>query len=411
MRLFSAAFLLATIAVPAVVNAQAFTPGYIVADGDTLRGEVALGTEAENAAGVRFRRAIGAEAARYVPAGASAFGVDAGRQYRRGDFDVAPKPDLDPALPDTRRAFARVARDGAADLLALELADGEPLFFLQTDGAPVGLYFVDRRVATGTGLRYREARFYRPVVARLLGGACVSPGETDRLPYTEAALARVVDAFNACADPGYVVAESPAARARREPVRIGFEIDASAVRGTLARGGSFLDERTDPDISTAGVGAAAEVSQGGVLRLVVGVGYEPTVAQLAFGGARLELGEVGVLGGRLGLRVVPRVGPVRVRLGVGLSVGRGLARVAATDIDRTSIEDLDQYSFTTRRSFRSAVGRYAEIAAGHRALPVDVFVRGQTVAFADRNPYVFFVPASSRFYVARTVSVGLVARF
>ena len=381
-------------------RAQEFAPGYVVVEGDTLRGEVSLRNESRNAFEVRFRPSAAADDETFTPATATAFGADGGRQYRRGRFERA--YDAAEAVSDAVTLFARVSRDGAADLLALETTDGAPLFFVQTDGAPVGLYVARVRVPSRGGIQTRERRLYLEALQRALGTGCgvLVTGET---AYTERDLARVVDAYNACVDPAYVALERGARPVRRRfgvtSVTVGVDVIRGAFRRRVPR------TIADPDLSALRASAAIEVESPFLpraLRLLAGAEFDYGLARVVrpqLGGGR----QINVAYGRLGVRVLTGTGPVRLVVGTGFVSG----------VSVKSSFKLDDYVGVLRavdsRELQSNLGGYVELGAGLRAFPVDFVVRGQQTRFGAgvQTP----LPLNSGWrYGTRTVSVGLVGR-
>ena len=397
-RVLRSAAVLALAVVGAGVQAQSFTPGYVVVDGDTLRGEVAIGTEPEAARGVAFRPSPEAPAAQYDTGRASAFGADGGRRYRRGQFPT----DAVRVGPEDPVVFARVVRDGALGLVAYEAVDGRPAFALDRGGEWVGLPYVRAR---REGLR--ERRPYRQVLAGVLTDAC-GPPDVDRLAYDERALVRVVDAHNACLDPGY----APPARARgvRRRLAVAGEVSVGAVTGRFRRASRPAFETEDPALSSLRAGALAEFRTPllrDVVRPVLGVEYSHHVVRLAAGTASSGLADISTVHVRLGLRLVPRVRAARVRIGVGLLAGPSVRRDGTSEVP---VEERDDtVRFTNAREFESSTGQYVELGVGPRSLPVELVLRGQTAVFTSGNA---FLPISlGNRYGAQTLSLGVAARF
>ena len=379
-----------------------FEPGYVVVAGDTLRGAVGIGGEAEAARGVRFRPGSGAEPVEYGVAEVSAFGADGGREYRVGRYATDPSPDA----PLARRLAARVARDGAADLLVVEVVEGRPAFFLQTDGEPVGLYLVVDEVASPAGLRQRERPLFRQALAVLLGGPCAP--DVEALRYTEPALAAAVDAYNACVDPAYVGAGAAPVRTR---ARLSVEVGAAVAGGSFQRAFVVDGAGADPPLRWGRVYALAELtppsSPYGGVRPVAGVEYERGVVRLATGGssAAYDVTDADAVHARVGLRLVADGPPVRLRLGVGGVAGLVFGRVVETgvplDVDAGVVE------FFSRREFETSLGTYVEAGVGLPSSPVDLSVRAQRTQFQLVGP---LVPVDGP-YGTRSLSVGLSARF
>lgn len=392
-------FVVAVALLAGAAQAQEFRPGYLVVDGDTVRGEVALGVETENAVGVRFRPTGGAE--RPVgPADASAVGVDGGRRYRSGRFRRTASRRVSGPL------FARVVREGTADLLSLEVSAGRPVFFVQLGGETVGLY-LDRdavRGPEGIGYRERERPLYRQALRGLLGPGCPSLPDVRRLDYTERAIGRVVDAYNACADAGYVAGRAPGAQRRgfRFGADLGLDGVAVAFRRTPPPGtGPGPD---DPGVASVRLGAAVYVSPpyaGDGFQLALGLEYEPTQTRIVTG-LTDEVTAVGAVHGRLGVQyVVPRAG-VHGRLGGGLLIGRARRRVVETDAEVEGRDDLVRG--TNASEFGSSSGVYVELGVGPPGGRVEGVVRAQSTGFTREGGLVPFV--SGPRYGTRSLSMG-----
>lgn len=381
-------------------GAQTGAPGYVVVEGDTLRGTVSLGSEAQNALGIRFRSTAAAEPATYGVDDAAAFGADGGRAYRLGRYQTDPSPDA----PTGRRLFARVVRDGAADLLAVETVEGRPIFFVQTDVAPVGLYVVRDEVMTGSGVRQRERALFRQTLTVVLESPCASVLDAEDLAYTERALADAIDAYNRCVDPRYTAAAS---RAVRTPLRVRFEAGLDAATGSFQR---VVDPPGAPDEPAAGflrAKAAVELTPpffNGELRPVLGVDYERDVVRLVTGTLGRDVTAYDLLHVRLGLRFAPEITGARVRFGAGLLNGVALERVVASGVDVDGRDDAVR--FVDRRDFEASVGQYLELGVRPASVPVELAVRAQQTVFTNENPLVAFTGQ----YGTRTVSAGLAVR-
>ncbi len=381
-------------------RAQTYEPGYVVVEGDTVRGAIALGSEAQNAGGVRFRPAPADAPTPYGVDDASAFGADGGRAYRLARYQTDPSPDA----PTGRRLFARVVRDGAADLLAVETVEGRPTFFVQTDAAPVGLYLVRDEVATGAGVRQRERALFRQTLLVVLAGPCASVLDVERLAYTERALAEAIDRYNRCADPEYTASAS---RAMRTPLRVRFEAGLDAATGSFRRVDVPPGTPEDPDADFLRIRAAVELTPpffDGELRPVLGADYERDVVRLVTGLLGREVTAYDRLHVRLGLRFAPEIAGARVRFGAGLLNGITFDRVVASDVDVDGRGDVFRY--VDRRNFEASVGQYLELGVRPAALPAELSVRAQQGVFTNENPLVAFTGQHG----TRTVSAGLTVR-
>ncbi|PAP75436.1 hypothetical protein [Rubrivirga marina] len=393
--LIAASFLLA-----AGAPAQPFEPGYVVVEGDTLRGAVALESETQNALGVRFRSTPTATPVMHGVEEASAFGADGGRAYRRARYQTDPSPDA----PTGRRLFARVVRDGPVDLLAAETVEGRPTFFVQTDAAPIGLYLVRDEVATESGVRQRERALFRQTLAVVLEGPCAAALDIPTLAYTEPALTDAIDTYNECADPGYTASAS---RAVRTPIRVRFEGGLDAATGSLERVSEPPGTPDEPALGALRARAALEVAPpffAGEIRPVLGLEYERDVVRLVTGARGRDVTAYDLLHVRLGVRFAPEVAGGRVRLGAGLLSGYTLDRVVASDVDVDAREDVVR--FVDRRDFEASVGQYVEFGLRPAAVPVELAVRTQRTLFTSENPFVAFTGQ----YEVRSLSAGLTVR-
>ena len=388
----------------ASAQAQVYEPGYVVVDGTLHFGSVALGTEVENTLGVRFRYADGVSA-RYDVGDVSAFGADGGRQYRRGRFQTDPSSDA----PVARQLFARVVRDGAADLLAVETVEGRAVFFVQTEGEPVGLYVVRDEVETGRGVRARERALYRQTLSVTLDGRCASAVAVEEAAYTERDLANVVDAYNRCSDRRYVALGAVPVRPR---LRVRGEIGADRASGSFRRAAPGTAS-PDPGLGWSRFRAAAEVAPpfwGGWLRPVVGAEFERGVVRLGrtrtFGPAGVaSVEDYDVVQGRLALRAVPTLAAARLRAEAGVLAGGAIVRRSeTTDVADEANERVQSVG---RDALDSALGQYVEVGVGPRRLPVDVSVRFQRTTFTGNQPVV----ATRAQYGTESVSIGVTARF
>ena len=259
MRLF---FTFALAAFQTIAVAQVSRPGYVVVEGDTLRGQIWVGTEGAAGMGARFQASADSDSRAVGVGDALAFGEDGGRAYRRGRFALQPGT-------QTALGFARVVRDGAADLLRFETDGGLSVFVLELGGERTPLYVLERGLegvphVPGVA-EYRQALF---------GRLASCEGAADRARsarYQERDLAAVVDAYNACEDPLYAASETASARRRRTRVRLNLAggYATSAFRRAIPLAS------VDPGQSSVQLGALAEVSPGALPRsLAITVGAE-----------------------------------------------------------------------------------------------------------------------------------------
>ncbi len=388
---------LVLVAVAASARAQPFVPGYVVVQGDTLRGEVALGTEPEAARGVSFRPSADRPATTYDTGGASAFGADGARQYRRGQFPTASAR----VAPSDPIVFARVVRDGALGLLAYEPVTGRPTFALDQQGTWIGLVLVQPR-AVGD----RERRPYLQVLAGTLTDAC-GPLDIERLPYVESALARVVEAHNACGNPGYVA--PPQAGAVRQQIGVSVEVAVSGTAGAFRRARRSPFPAEDPGLSSVRGSVIAEFQVpflGAAVRPVLGAEFDYGTVRLAAGTSSLGLADINTAHLRLGVRLVPAFEVARVHVGLGLLAGPSVRRDRVSEVPVGDRDDVIRG--TDSREFTSSAGQYIEVGAGASSLPFDVLVRAQTQVFTSGSA---LLPISlGDRYGVRSISVGVAAR-
>ena len=340
--------LLLIVAVGAAARAQPFEPGYVVTGGDTLGGELALGTEIENASGVLFREGPEAEPVRFEADEASAFGIVAGRRYRRAEY---------PILSDLRRsqrvrareervAFARVVREGAVDLLALQVSPGEAVFYLHREGDLTGLYYLRDEIADDLGWRTRELPLYRQALTAVLGDECGSFPVPSDVPYAETALAQIIDAHNRCADPEYAVTDELGP----QPERAGFPLRFEASLGfivALDAEDSVLRSRLDTMTPRFAVGVEIPAP------------FDLRALRVVAAG---ELGRE-ALHANLGVRLLTSVGPVKAKLGVGVLAGINLLNVRRPTLNGELLP--------------ATTGSYLELRLGRRSSGVELVVRQQ----------------------------------
>lgn len=395
------------LALPAAAQTASFVPGYRVVEGDTLRGQIAIGSEAEASRGFRFRTNPAASVEAFGVTDADAFGDDDGRHYRRHLFQIRAVPEADPATPNERLGFGRVVREGDATLLAFEVVDRRALFFLDLGDGPVGLYLVEDQVETSTGLRLRERPLYRQTLLTLLGGCGVEEPVYVDLPYSERALAEVVDAYNACVDPAYGPLTGPVAQ--RERV-LGFEAGAGYLAGSFERLTPIsVEGYSDPSPSAIHVQAALTVKPpfgANRLQFLIGLDYDHDVMRVVRGGPTRET-QVNLLYVDLGGRYILPIGNAAIELGGGLLAGTVLEWTTEEDIEASTQTGALRF-FTPGRSEASG-GQYVEAGARLSSFPVGVRVRAQTTAF---GPGPLFLPfAGSTTYRIRGVTVSAVATF
>ena len=220
----------------------------MVVEGDTLRGEIVVGTETEAARGARFQ-GPGASALRDVDVEeASAFGEIEGREYRRGRFPTEASPPEGAPLP--RLGFARVVRDGTADLLSYEPVARQPVLLLQLDGETTGLFVVERVAEVSTGLRLQTAAPFRQILLGRLGSCGVEEGDVADLSLTEADVVPVIDGYNVCQDASYAPDAIARSAATRRPIMVAIEVGAGLTTSSFQRATGVPTSFDDPTQSS-----------------------------------------------------------------------------------------------------------------------------------------------------------------
>lgn len=386
----------------------AYVPGYVVADGDTLAGRVALDFEEINARGVWFDGAAGP--AFYGTDQAQAYGTDAGRQYRR----LSVQTNAEREAPGDQ-AFVRVVRDGVLDLLAYERTLRTPFFLVEAaDGTLTPLH---RKRTLGTDNSFgpwdpaggsdpsRRDAGYRAVLYRVVG-ACGAPLDLNAVPYTERGVARVVDAYNACQEPG----DRPqVAAARRAPSSVSFEITAGPTSGSFQRTANpnLPAGYADPSATSLYGRGALVLDVPRVwppLSFVLDGSYHRGVIERRsqFNGVaqeRIDLLNVGV-----GVRATARLAGTPVYGGVGGFAGRVVGSDTPVSDDTDGVV---RYVLASEMEWDR--GLYAE--AGVRPLdrPLVLAVRAQTLSFTQE--IVAGPGGSDKGYRFPSVSFGVGARF
>ena len=364
----------ALLALPASAQMQIFEPGYVVVDGQTVRGWVALGSDAENARSIAFRRTDVRDIEVLGPADIDGFGAVRGARYRSGHYAVD---------GPTARAFARVARDGRADLLVLWTPDG-PRYYVSVDGkAPAPLAPSDGgtpSVQTALASLFADCR-----------------GTVRSVELEEDGLAREVDRFNLCTDPDYVaVGDRPTAGPpERAAVSVGIEVSAGAMAGQFVRERSGYD---DPAMSApvAAVGVRVGFATAPWLALAADLAYAREVVRVGANVTPNRVDGMDMVQVGLGLRFAPSPW---VEFGAGAVVGPNPRRVLVPQADLSAEEDIVLGVFTRRLD--GSVGQYAEVSLAHPAVPVGLAVRaGRTTFIGERAG----VAADERFS-SRSVAV------
>ena len=382
-----------------------FEPGYLVVDGDSVWGEVALGTEVENGSGTRFR--VDGAVTPIGPGDADAFGATGGRAYRDGLFRVRAVPDPAADTPDVRAGYARVVRDGAADLLALEFIAGRPHFFVEVgEGPRLGLY-ADRRGGADGSVAYR-----RTLSAALVGCTAGAP-DWSRLRYRELELAAAVDAYNACVDPSYAPRRAGAARRRAA-----FEVEGSlgVLAGRFAREVPVTFDPTyrDPGVAAVRLAVAARVRPTlapEAVALRIGLEYVHQAMKVNLFGEAGPVRQVNLLHLDLGASAGAPVGGATVEAGAGVLVGTVLLRDLGDDPDPRARDDLFLYfrggRFAGRgaRDLGGSGGVYARLGVRPRAVPVGLDVRVQRTEFVTERVLLPFF--QSAFYSVTSGAVAL----
>ena len=385
--------------------AQASRPGYVVVEGDTLRGQIHIGTEGEAAAGARFQGSADSSPRQIRTEDASAFGEDDGRAYRRGRFTIQPLP---PSAPSPAAGFARVVRDGAAALLRFETGGGLNVFVLELDGERTPLYVLERGVEGAP--RVPGVAEYRQVLLGRLGTCEAVASQASSARYEERDLAAVVDAYNACHDPRYVVRE--AEPARRAETRIRLDLSGGYSTSSFKRANPSATR--DPRQSSVQLGALAEISPGTLARtlaIVVGADYDlGTVRRvnrpvLTASTKTTHDAVTFSLGGRI---TVPAA-RTPIYLGGGILTGKTVERVGGEIA--AGEEPPSSYVPNTTRQFLSSLGGYY-VEAGARPLGerFGIGVRYRAITFSQK---VIYLPGDTNRddrYGLRSVQLLAVAR-
>ena len=219
-------------------HAQAeFKPGYVVPlAGDTLRGQVQEVSALRNTLTCRFRPSASAAATDYTPTGLRAYGLTGEARY-----EARPVPPADSTQgPAPRRLFVQVLVSGPAQLYACRDRPGRTRYLLAVGGPEARLReLAERRVKTfAHSLEAYETRaLYRDTLAAALRACPAVQVQLPRLPFQQAALARVVTAYNVCV--GGPVAAGPAVFAPLHPRLVlsllgGYQHGSLNPNGTLS---------------------------------------------------------------------------------------------------------------------------------------------------------------------------------
>lgn len=378
-----------------------FEPGYVVLEGVRTPAWVALSTEIENARRVTYRLSPDGPEHTAVPFQLEGYGVDGGREYRTGIWRVQAPGYEDVTVDRVLEGFARVVRDGDADLLALEVADRRPVFFVEVDGETVGLYHVER----GGGVMRLSSvlPLYRQALLMTLGD-CAGPEDAyARLAYSEAALVERVDAYNACSDPDY---RAPAVTRGYRPQVVGVEVGGGYAAGTFSRrvrAGAF----DEPAQSTPYVRATATVTPPSApwASLVLEADYAPRVVSVG----RWRTGpdyvvsiSTATIG--IGVRASQSVSGFETHVGAGLLGGTTFQRVTNDAVDLATLGSTVLRSVNLDR-MTSTGGQYAEVGIRSARVPLVLTVRAQQTVY---GPGSFHMPPMQTYdYKHNTVTVGL----
>ena len=400
-------WLSAFLAFPSVVLAQSFTPGYVVVEGDTLRGQIQIGTEGEAATGALFQSPADPAPQRIETEDASAFGEDRGRAYRVGRFRLRP---ADPAAPDPSRGFARVVRDGAADLLRFETVGGGRVFVLEVDGERTPLYVLERQAGASGAPRIQGVAEYRQVLLGLLGSCDAVANRARSARYQERDLAAVVDAFNACRDPLYVALEPRPAR--RRPSRLGLDLFGGYSSSNFHRASPLSEE--DPGQSSVHLGALAEFTPGTFprsLSFLVGAEYDAGMVQRAnrpILTSTTETAHDGVMLS-LGGRATVSAGRTALFLGGGILNGKTIERVTRT-LEPGGEPEPGFLRSTTREFFTSMGGVYAEAGIRPLGQRFGIGVRYRDIMFSQKSIYLPGDTNRDDRYGLRSIQLSATAR-
>lgn len=192
-----AAAALLTASAPAARAQANFQPGYVVPlAGDTLRGQVQELGELRSALTCRFRPGPAAAATDYAPTALRAYGFTGGERY---EVRLVPPADSTQAAPTSR--FVEVLVGGPAQLYLCRDRPGRTRYFAAVGPGGARLReLVERRVKTfSNGFEAYETRsLFRDTLAAALRACPAVQVQLPRLPFQQAALARVIASYNAC---------------------------------------------------------------------------------------------------------------------------------------------------------------------------------------------------------------------
>lgn len=346
-----------------------FEAGYVVRGGERVSGMVALGADAETVRGVQFRPFSGGEAQTLGVDVLSGFGTDGGDRFRR--VRALPAPGA-----DSLTAFARVLRDGPADLLALWTPDGTR-YLIATPTAGTVTLPPDTYASALTGAL----------------GACGGRVLTTAA-YDADALIEAIDRHNRCLDPDYrpggdgrpLLETVAALRGPRRPT-VSLEAGLGYVTGTFERQvDPFGRAAADPSASGSVLLVAAAVDLIPVapwFEVVAEAGY--TVGALPFGLNRtpLEIASFDLLTVSLGPRVSVPAGSTSLQFRAGLVVGTNTFRTQET-VESTRelntrtglVRDVPSYDI------KGSGGLLVEIGVSGETFPVVASFRYQSLGLS-----------------------------
>ena len=378
MRFF-APFAALLIAASTHAQVTIYQEGYVVERGVRTEGWVSLGNDVQNAQAIQFRRVQGGPTETIVPDSADGYGTAQGIRFRTGRY---------PVDGDTLLAFARVARDGAADLLVLATPDG-PAFYVSLDRGP--------RLALSDPAA--------PPPARALAGLFAGCGRAPTtLTLDESSLAAAIDQYNVCEDLTYVAGtqRAPSARTRRTRFWGGADLEVGGQWGQFVRGTASLN-REDPAVSapSASVSVAARPTISRRVYVVGGLSYAHDTTRMGVNIAGGRILALDMLHGRLGLRV--EVHP-QVTIGAGGVAGVTWRRTVEDGVDLASAQGLvlDVPSTQVPRT----LGLYADIAVQPTPGRFALVLRGEALSFVPETTGWNNRPIHSGHGV-RTVGFGL----
>jgi hypothetical protein len=179
-------FLLVTVTSSAALAQKDFRPGYIVRDGDTLKGLVQYRSKHNSEAAI-FKSTRKGETISHKPEEVSAYGFIGDKQYEAIDIDTSAK---------TKIIFAQVLNRGEADLLYID----KKFFLIKDDKLSTFERKADVVVTTKSNVGENVSKFkYDTKYIQILNMAISDCGMTaNSLKFSRSRISDVVDEYNRC---------------------------------------------------------------------------------------------------------------------------------------------------------------------------------------------------------------------